>query len=433
MSTAEFEPAAVLFVDDDEALLAAITRVLRVDGTRVLTAATGDRAIQILESEEGRVGAVISDYAMQGMNGAELLRVVRMRWPDATRILVTGNADLAAAARAVNEGGVSSLILKPWEPDDFRRCVTDALHAYNVLLENRHLRMLADQQAERLEHWNQRLEELVAKRTAELEEANASLQRGLLDTVRILLGFLEHRVPERAARCREIARLAGRLAERAGLNADTIRRVQVAALVHDIGLMGLPDPLLRQQPDAMPLASRVQYEQHPVIGQTMLSGVEQLVEIARWIRHHHERWDGRGYPDRLSTVAIPLPSRIIALADGYLSAVARDGGTAQRWRSAQRGAGAYDPDLLEALTAEVAPPATPQAKAAQMPVLLVPVARLEAGMRVAETLHTAAGAPLLAPGEVLTEGIVMRLKSLAAGGALASDSVKIVGQLIAAR
>jgi HD domain-containing protein len=197
--------------------------------------------------------------------------------------------------------------------------------------------------------------------------------------------------------------------------------------------MGLPDPLLRQQPDAMPLASRVQYEQHPIIGQTMLSGVEQLVEIARWIRHHHERWDGRGYPDRLTTVAIPLPSRIIALADGYLSAVARDGGTAQRWRSAQRGAGAYDPDLLEALTAEVAPPPAPERQAIETPSLLVPIARLEAGMRLAETLHTAAGAPLLGSGEVLSEDVIVRVKSLAAAGALASDSVRIVGQLIAAR
>jgi len=101
--------------------------------------------------------------------------------------------------------------------------------------------------------------------------------------------------------------------------------------------MGLPDSIVRQRPDNMPYAAQIQYEQHPIIGQSMLSAVEQLVEIATWIRHHHERWDGGGYPDRLSGPAIPLPSRLIALADGYLEAVGREGGTAPRWHSEQPG------------------------------------------------------------------------------------------------
>ena len=103
--------------------------------------------------------------------------------------------------------------------------------------------------------------------------------------------------------------------------------------------MGLPDPILRQRPEDLPTAARTQYEQHPIIGQGTLSGIEQLVEIATWIRHHHERWDGHGYPDRLTGLAIPLPSRIIALTDGYIEAVGREGTTATRWRSAQRAAG----------------------------------------------------------------------------------------------
>src|SRR5438105_6710785 len=90
--------AAVLLVDDDEALLAAMTRLLRPDGVRVFTASSGDQALEFLEAEIEMVGAVISDYAMPGMNGADVLRAVRLRWPEATRVLATGNADLAAAA-----------------------------------------------------------------------------------------------------------------------------------------------------------------------------------------------------------------------------------------------------------------------------------------------------------------------------------------------
>lgn len=423
---------AVLLVDDDEALLAAMVRLLRPDGVRILTAPSGERALETLEEEGDNVGAVVSDYVMPGMNGADVLRSVRLRWPQATRILATGNADLAAAARAVNEGQVSRLITKPWEPDHFRQIVGEALDAHRMLLENRRLRDLADQQAARLEQWNHRLEELVAERTAELEQANASLQRGLLDTVRILLGFLERRMPERAVCCREIARLAGRLAERAGVPPDTVRRVQVAALVHDIGMMGLADPILRQDPDSMPMAARLQYEQHPVIGQTMLSSVEQLVEIASWIRHHHERWDGHGYPDRLSGLAIPMPSRLIAVADGYLDAVGREGGTAPRWRGAQRAAGAYDPDLLEVLAAEVEKPKEP-AQTQSVTSIATPLSQLQPGMRLAEPVLTATGAQLLKQGEVLSDELIGRLQSLAAGGVVTQDGLKVVATLVAGR
>jgi len=292
------------------------------------------------------------------------------------------------------------------------------------VLENRRLREVADEQSIRLEQWNQRLEETVNQRTAELEQANASLQRGLLDCVRVLVGFLERRLPERASRCREAARLAGRLAERAAMPAETVRRIQLAALVQDIGLMGLPDPILRQRPDDMPTAARVQYEQHPILGQGTLSGVEQLVEIATWIRHHHERWDGHGYPDRLSGLNIPMPSRIIALTDGYIDAVGREGATATRWRSAQRGAGAYDPDLVEILSAELenrqaAPPTQPRVGAD------VPVSQLRPGLQLAERITSTTGAVLVNSGEVLSAELVGRIQALATAGGLASDVVRV--------
>src|ERR671933_555836 len=126
---------------------------------------------------------------------AVLDAVTRLRWPALVRLLLTGNADLAAAARAVNEGHLSRLITKPWEPDQLRQAVAEALEQHALLVENERLRALADEQARRLEQWNQRLEGQVAERTAELGRANMSLQRALLDTVRLMVGILEWRVP----------------------------------------------------------------------------------------------------------------------------------------------------------------------------------------------------------------------------------------------
>src|SRR5579859_1698758 len=398
-----------------------MSRLLRPDGVRVLIAPGGERALELLEAEGDSIGVVVSDYQMPGMNGADLLRAVRLRWPDATRILSTGNADLTAAARTVNEGQVSRLITKPCDPDQFREVVAGALSQYHLVLENRRLREVADQQSIRLEQWNLHLEETVRERTEELEQANASLQRGLLDCVRVLVGFLERRLPDRASRCREAARLAGRLAERAGIAPEMMRRIQLAALVQDIGLMGLADPVLRQRPEDMPTAARSAYEQHPIIGQGTLSGVEQLVEIATWIRHHHERWDGFGYPDRLGGVAIPLPSRIIALTDGYIDAVGREGGTATRWRSAQRAAGAYDPDLVEVLAAELdnRPTGLPQAG------MEVAITQLVSGLRLAAPITSTTGAVLVKAGELLTDALLGRIKALSAAGVLNSNAVRV--------
>jgi DNA-binding NtrC family response regulator len=147
----------VLLVDDDESLLSAMSRLLRPDGLRVLTASNADRAIELLEAEGHSVGVVVSDYAMPGMTGADLLRAVRMRWPALTRILATGNADINGAARAVNEAQVARLIIKPCDPDHFREIVAAALAEFQLVLDNRRLRALAGEQSTRLEQWNQRL------------------------------------------------------------------------------------------------------------------------------------------------------------------------------------------------------------------------------------------------------------------------------------
>lgn len=388
--------------------------LVRPDGVRLLTARSGEDALQLLEECAASVGVIISDYAMPGMNGAELLYAVRLRWPDITRVLLTGNADLPAGARAVNEGQVARLYTKPWRPDEFRQAVAQALEQYRILAENRRLRALADEQAARLEQWNQHLQRQVAERTAELEQANARLRRGLLETVRLLVTSLEQRLPQRAAECREVARLAGRLAERAGMTPDEARWVQVAALVHDVGLTGLPDAILRRSPGELSMAASAQYQRHAVLGQHMLSVVPDLADMARWIRHHHERWDGRGYPDRLVGEAIPLPARIIALADGHLHATAFEGGTAAQWRRAQATAGAYDPELLRLLDDELR--GRPLLGSGAGDAVGVPVERLRPGMVLEDEVKSSSGAVLLRAGERLTADHVQRLQQFLKGG-----------------
>jgi response regulator RpfG family c-di-GMP phosphodiesterase len=139
--------------------------------------------------------------------------------------------------------------------------------------------------------------------------------------------------------------LVGRLALLAGLTPEESRSVQVAALLQDVGLIALPDQLLRVGTAGLSASERAHYQRHPVIASETLGG-GSFGQIGAWIRHHHERWDGTGYPDGLAGEDIPKSARVVALATGYIEAVSREGGRAVNWRREQVVNGAFDPSLL---------------------------------------------------------------------------------------
>jgi response regulator RpfG family c-di-GMP phosphodiesterase len=410
----------VLLIDDEPSVLSSLTRLLRPDGMNLLCATSGDQALALLEETGETVAVVMTDYTMPGMDGADLLHAVSSRWPDITRILLTGNADMPAAARAVNQGRVARLCTKPWRPDELRQAINEAIHQHSVIRDNRRLRALADQQAARLDQWNQRLEAQVAERTLELDNANGALQRSLLDSVRLLVTFLEQRLPDQAARGREVARLAARLAQRAMVAADEVRQIQVAAMIHDIGLLSLPESLARSSSE-LTQSGRAHYQRHAELGQKLLSKVERLVEMGTWIRHHHERYDGKGYPDRLAGAAIPLPSRILALAAGYLDAALAPPIVAQ-WLQQQYILGEYDPDLLELLEAELRGDRAPNK---ERPIA---VAELKPSMVLAHDICATSGAIVITAGQALTTEMIERVHRFVSAGALETRSVSLEGR-----
>ncbi|WP_404360096.1 ATPase, T2SS/T4P/T4SS family [Methylotuvimicrobium sp. KM1] len=127
----------ILLVDDEPNVLSALRRVFRQENYRVEVAMSGDEALHTLAN--GQFQLVISDYKMPGMNGAELLRRVKMLHPDIIRIMLTGEADTGAVLGAINEGAVYKFILKPWNNDDLRITVGLALEQYDLIEKNKKL------------------------------------------------------------------------------------------------------------------------------------------------------------------------------------------------------------------------------------------------------------------------------------------------------
>ncbi|MGI8595231.1 MAG: bifunctional diguanylate cyclase/phosphohydrolase [Solirubrobacteraceae bacterium] len=149
-------------------------------------------------------------------------------------------------------------------------------------------------------------------------------------------------------------RLASAVARRLGLSAAAVDEVEAVALLHDIGKIGMPDEILLK-PDSLDEQEWLMMREHPVIGERILGGAPGLEQIARSVRHEHERWDGAGYPDGLAGAAIPLPSRIVFACDAFEAIVSgRPYRSARSPRDAmaeiQRGAGTqFDPAVVRAL------------------------------------------------------------------------------------
>jgi HD-GYP domain-containing protein (c-di-GMP phosphodiesterase class II) len=151
---------------------------------------------------------------------------------------------------------------------------------------------------------------------SDLKRANESLNRSNLDFAEALVATLEQSDLYTAGHSKAVALYSRDIAERMGLPFDTQERAYLCGLVHDIGKVGLPASLLLKD-GPLTLEERKEMQRHPEIGESILERVEAYADVALIVRHHHERIDGEGYPDRIVGVMIPPLSKIVAVADAY--------------------------------------------------------------------------------------------------------------------
>ncbi|PWG62475.1 HD domain-containing phosphohydrolase [Spiribacter halobius] len=382
--------AEVVCVDDDPEVLRLLQDTLTGHGYSVI----GYTSVSEARAGLARHGAeaVISDFKLPDGDGIALLAEVARDHPRSVRILITGYADYAASVRAINEGHCYAYLEKPWRARELLDTLAAGLHG---------ARSIGGALAE----------------VSPTPDANRSLDdlEPLLGAVPQLLG--DHK-PGHGER---VAELLTGFCQHLGLGGAGFESLRLAALVHDVGEAGLPAETRELPESRLAAGARAAFERHPAIAAEWLARHPRLGTAAKIVRLHHERHDGRGFPEGLAGGGIPVPARLLALADafdealhGHLFPRRFSEQEACQFVEEERGR-RFDPRVVNAFLRwrrQHGPAAaTPQAAAGEG----VPVSDLREGMVLAEDLTTSTGILLVPAGHRLSAALLSRIRALQGG------------------
>jgi putative two-component system response regulator len=317
--------ARVLVVDDERGPRESLRMILSPTYDVVLVA-SGAEALEILHTTP--VDVVTLDLAMPGLRGQELMRAIRLDFPDVEVIVITGHGSLESATDAIRHG-ICDYLQKPFDVVQVtaavyraltrrrgrRRLVTFLEELANVVGRDVHVADILDQ-VETDTGLRNRLGEILARSAAEFAPAPAVEPEHTLPFFEVLADAIESQDPFMRGHARRTAFYATLLADRLCLSETDKRQVRLAAFLHDIGKIGVPSALLSHT-GPLAVKDRNAIERHPEVGARLIAPLGVSPGLVAAVRHHHERWDGTGYPDHLAGESIPLTARIVQIADAF--------------------------------------------------------------------------------------------------------------------
>lgn len=356
----------VLLVDDDVNLLESFKRQLRKKAE--LTTAEGSKVGIEAAARQGPFAVVISDYNMPGMNGVDMLRVIRHGSPDTVRVLLTGHADLEIAIQAVNEGNIFRLLTKPCPPETIERVLDDAFRHHDLVTAEREL-----------------------------------LEKTLTGSVSVLCDLISLVKPDVFGRVSRILPFLRGVCKR--VNDPRPWETETAAMLSVVGFITLPGSLINKVERGQPLAEgeMAQFLAHPAFGARLVAKIPRMDRVAAIVAYQEKHFEGGGVPkDDVKGEQIPLGARILKAVVDFDILLANGMPKADAITKLDRRKGVYDPAVVAAL-AEVI---REQGRYALQKVHLIGLAP---GMILAEDLFGQRGEEtilLMAKGRELNETII---------------------------
>lgn len=292
------EPKALaprcLVVDDDATVRHSIARVIELMGLSATEAGTAEEGLQLL-AEQGEVPLIVSDVNMPGLNGLGFLEEIIKRYPDTAVIMLSGVSDVKTAVACLDKGALD-YIAKPALIEEVRARVTKALEKRDLLLQKR--------------FYQKNLELRVRVQAGRIKEL-------FVQAVQTLAHALEAKDAYTSGHSMRVSRYAVQTAVRLGFTGERLEEIRLGADLHDIGKIGTREAILNK-PGPLTEEEFAHITEHTILGERILAPLaRENPTVLRIVRNHHERFDGRGFPDRLTGEEIPIEARIVCVVDAF--------------------------------------------------------------------------------------------------------------------
>ncbi len=315
----------ILIVDDEEPIRNAVSRKLQAEGFNCVIAVDGQEALWKAFMQD--FDLVLLDIKMPGLSGMEVLSRIVTDHPDIGVVMITAIGDSQTAVEAMKLGAYD-YVTKPFNLDDLVMRVKRALERRMLLLENKEYQVRLEQKIEKQtqqvqEYYGEAMQALAREEVA-LERLSASsdgdeqanLDGVYLQMARVLAQMGEMHEPYARGHSERVALLANEIALQLNCSDEMAMRIRLAATVHDIGKIVVPDHILFK-PGHLTSAEYSEIKRHPMAAVDIIRQVDYFKDIIPLVESHHEWYNGKGYPRSLKGENIPLGARIIAVADCY--------------------------------------------------------------------------------------------------------------------
>jgi putative two-component system response regulator len=291
----------IVTTDDDPAIRKILQILLKKEGYQVTTCQNGTELMEYLVTEEKSVNLVLLDIKMPGPSGFEVLEYLKQRYPHLPVIMLTAFSDLDTGMKAIRLGAADYLA-KPVRREDLLSCV------HRVLTASLQQKEAVDEKTQSISHQKE-LEE-------QLSEALLTLKNATFATLEAFSETIEQKDAYTKGHCSRVRSIAVALAKALNLAPETILVIEGGSLLHDIGKIGISEEILNKSSGLTKEEFDI-IKTHPSSGERIISHIEMFKPYRPIIRSHHERIDGKGYPDGLKGEQIPMEVRIVSIADAF--------------------------------------------------------------------------------------------------------------------
>ncbi len=292
----------ILIVDDDREVADLLTATLSQEGYVCESAYSGGDALSLIEkSGDNTFSLILTDLIMPVMSGFEFIEKVESIAPEIGILVISADKDLSNAVEAMRKGALD-FITKPFQSELIIPRVQKALERVKLERDNRDYQIF--------------LEDKVDNRTRALLEKHRSLQKLYFNTVEAIVRAIEAKDPYTVGHSKRVSKFSVRIAEQMLLTETDIQDVMIAGLLHDVGKIGIMDSVLTK-PSRLSIEEYEHIKDHPLISVKIIDPIAELKKAKDYVKYHHEKWDGTGYPEGLKGEAIPLGARILSVADAF--------------------------------------------------------------------------------------------------------------------